>query len=195
MTFCGYLHALRQTTGQIWMLCTLNDFLLSEMSIFWTRAACELWLANNGSKHALQSLFNMPFMHTYTHHMKTTVHISISTYQMTVLQSDTLALIWALQTHESDRVNVLLVHDVDDLTWHSCWCFSPTNLGLMPHFHRSLAWCGWAQLFNDGITLSDNFQEKACSLLPWICRKYRNKTGMKTQDYLRTRWLLYICCI
>ena len=46
--------------------------LLSKMSIFCIRAASEIWLASYGSKHTSQSLFNMPFVHTYMHNLKTT---------------------------------------------------------------------------------------------------------------------------
>ena len=39
--------------------------LLSEMSIFWVRAPCEIQLASYDSKHASQSAFDMPFACTY----------------------------------------------------------------------------------------------------------------------------------
>ena len=48
--------------------------LLSEMSIFYVRAGCEIQLASYGSKHALQTLSGNPFVCTYKHNLKTTGH-------------------------------------------------------------------------------------------------------------------------
>ena len=39
-------------------------WLLIYQFIFWVRVACKIWLVSYSSKHALQSLFNMPFVHT-----------------------------------------------------------------------------------------------------------------------------------
>ena len=49
--------------------------LLLEMSFFCVRAACKVQLASYGSKHALWSLSDTPFVCTYTHNLKTTGHI------------------------------------------------------------------------------------------------------------------------
>ena len=51
--------------------------LLSEMTIFWVRAACEIQLVSYGSKHASQSLSDTPFVRisTSTCKSKTTSHI------------------------------------------------------------------------------------------------------------------------
>ena len=49
--------------------------LLLEMSIFCVTAGCEIWLSSCGSKHASESLFDTPLVHTYTHKLKTTGHI------------------------------------------------------------------------------------------------------------------------
>ena len=49
--------------------------LLSEMSIFWVRAVCEIRLVRYGSKHALQSLSDMLFACTFMHNLKTTGRI------------------------------------------------------------------------------------------------------------------------
>ena len=49
--------------------------LLSEVSIFWERTVHEIRLARYGSKHALQSLSDRPFVCTSTNNLKTTVRI------------------------------------------------------------------------------------------------------------------------
>ena len=47
-----------------------------EMSIFWVRAACEIWLVSCDSKHASQSLpADNPFVCIYIHNLKTTGRI------------------------------------------------------------------------------------------------------------------------
>ena len=59
--------------------------LLSEMSIFWVRAACEIPLVCYGSKHPMQPLFNASFVHTLKHNFKTTGHNGRCAYKMTAL--------------------------------------------------------------------------------------------------------------
>ena len=59
-----YGHSRYQTTA-----------LLSEMSIFWVRAPCEIWLASYGSKCTSLSLSKMPFMRTSMQNLKTTSHM------------------------------------------------------------------------------------------------------------------------
>ena len=49
--------------------------LLSKMSIFWIEAACEMQLVSYGSKRSSQSLFDMLFVCTSRHYLKTTGHI------------------------------------------------------------------------------------------------------------------------
>ena len=49
--------------------------LISEVSISWVRAECEIWLASHGSKIASQSPFSMPFVGAYMHTLKTTRYI------------------------------------------------------------------------------------------------------------------------
>ena len=49
-----------------------TTFLLLEMSIFWIRVVCEIRLASYGSKYTSQSLFDMPFVCTSTHKLKST---------------------------------------------------------------------------------------------------------------------------
>ena len=49
--------------------------LLLEISIFCVRAEYTNRLASYGSKHSLQFLFNKPFVHPYTHSLKTTGYV------------------------------------------------------------------------------------------------------------------------
>ena len=48
---------------------------IEDISIFWVRTVCEIRQASYESKHALQPLSDMTFVHTYTHNSKTTGRI------------------------------------------------------------------------------------------------------------------------
>ena len=48
--------------------------LLSEVSIFYVRAGCEVWFRSYGSKYTSQSRFDKPFVHTYMQNLKSTGH-------------------------------------------------------------------------------------------------------------------------
>ena len=67
--------------------------LLLEMSIFLVTAACVVWLVDYGTKHALQSLSDTPFLHTYKHNVKLQVVYVCSTYWTTALLLETF-LVW-----------------------------------------------------------------------------------------------------
>ena len=66
-----------KTTGRIWMFyCTYQKTaLLSVMFIFSARARCKIRIVSYGSKHALQSLSDEPFVGPYTQNLKTSGHI------------------------------------------------------------------------------------------------------------------------
>ena len=68
ITFCVYLTKITRKL-QVMHGCSTyqTTALLLEMSIFWVRVACEIKLVSYGSKHASQSLSDMPFVHTSTH--------------------------------------------------------------------------------------------------------------------------------
>ena len=59
--------------------------LLLKMCISCVRAGCKIWLVNYGSKNALQSLSDNPFVHTYTHNLKLCVIYERSAYWTTAL--------------------------------------------------------------------------------------------------------------
>ena len=52
--------------------------LLLEMSIFCVRAVCAIPVVSYGSKHALQSLSNKPFVRTYMYNLNTSGHRTIA---------------------------------------------------------------------------------------------------------------------
>ena len=69
--------------------------LLSKMSIFCVRAGCKKGLVSYGSKHALQSLSDKPFVHTYITHLtwKLQVVPRHSTHWTTAQLSETF-VVW-----------------------------------------------------------------------------------------------------
>ena len=70
-SFSGY----GRSTYLYWRSTYQTTALLSELSILWVRAAYNLWLLSYGSKHTLQSLSNMSFVHIFMHNLKTTGRI------------------------------------------------------------------------------------------------------------------------
>ena len=70
---CTYLTRNLKTTGCVWMF--TYQVTVSKMSVFCIRSACEIWLANYGSKHASQFLSDNPFVCPYKHTLKTTSYI------------------------------------------------------------------------------------------------------------------------
>ena len=71
-----FVHILTLVTWKLQVVCEHSTYwmaaLLSEMSIFCDRAACEILLVNYGSEHASQSLSaDNSFSHTYMHNLKT----------------------------------------------------------------------------------------------------------------------------
>ena len=93
-----------RTVWCIWTIHIPNNY--SAISYPFThRTACELRLASYGSKHALQSLSNSPFVCTYIHNLKIIqVVYGCFAYQMTALLSETLC---GLELHESSNWRVM----------------------------------------------------------------------------------------
>ena len=69
---CVYILITRKLhAGHIWMFFISNECsTIAEMSIFGARTECKIRLVSYGSKYALQSLFDKPFMGIYTHNLK-----------------------------------------------------------------------------------------------------------------------------
>ena len=89
------------TTGRTWNSTYWMTALLSEMSIFWVRVACEIQLANYmyGSNHTSQFLSDRPFACTYMHNLKLQVIYECSAYQTTALLLEKF-LVWFRVTQE-----------------------------------------------------------------------------------------------
>ena len=65
---------------------------LSDMSIFCVRAGCKMQLASYGSKNALQSLSDKPFVHTDMHNLKTTENKHLSAGQKIDISNSTAVI-------------------------------------------------------------------------------------------------------
>ena len=77
------------TTGRIRTFNIITTALLSEMSLSWVRASCEICLVSCGFKHASQSLSDTPLVRAYKHNLKTTGWYGPWACRMTALLSKT----------------------------------------------------------------------------------------------------------
>ena len=104
---------------------------LLEMSIFWVRATCEIWLASYGSKHASQSLSDMPFVHILpriTWKLQIVHVYGCSAYGTTASLSKTFLVwfrvVWDDQTGElwfQTHITVVLWYNILYIVLH-IWC-------------------------------------------------------------------------
>ena len=108
--------------------------LLSEMPIFWVRAACEIRLVSYGYKHASQSLSNKPFACTCRHNLKTIPVVNgCSTYHTIALLLE--SSLYGLELHDRSEWRATApdmhcghslrqhcVHMLQTCTYIAIWC-------------------------------------------------------------------------
>ena len=116
---------LRLVTQKLQIVCGHFTYqmtvLLSEMSIFFVRAGCEIQMASYASKHALQSLSDKSFLHNSVLRRitwKLQVIHKCSVYRMTAILSETFFVwfrvamqIW-LESYDPRHALVVLWYDI-----------------------------------------------------------------------------------
>ena len=134
-----------------------------EMSIFCVRTECEIWLVSYGSKHALQSVSDKPFVCTYMHNLKLQVIHGCSAYQTTALLFETF-FVWfrvaseiLLDSYGPRHTSVVL--------WYKIVCILQARKLASLYIHRYLI-CNYIHMTTNSCTLWLDTTHQTTVLLP-----------------------------